>query len=884
METKMKYLILTWAALLTFLYPALSAERLEHYYTKDIKFIYYPEGEGRGLYYPGEKIRFRLILKNTSGKEAKLQVKTKITDADGKKVCDLPLLNFVVPAGKTVRPVFDGPTGVGNGYYILHTDIFSNGKKAVFTQCAFAVVSPIEGKRDPFFGVDKSAVFSHMLEGYRRLGAGALGAFINRHYGMENPKEDIPRRLNGNRWKAFLASDFILVGGISPEIHFKKEALERVKKGLPALGEKEITHYTDWVRAFVSGTKARINLWLIQREYDAGYRYPGAHGSSTAVLSNYVLMARIAYREIKKINPKANVAVLGAMGIDYFNTDPMFKLSKMILDDLGKEYDLICIDGYNGNWNGTVAPLALPENGFRSYLMDAADLSASYGRPRLVINAETGYWYDFFAPYDSAIARQVAQYTARRLIINRSTPCPFSSWHLIAAYYAQNDINSGKADPSKPVKDGAIAWRTVNGEKKYAWVEIPKMAGVAYATVARILAFVKPYREIRIGTNIYCYTFMNAAGKSIAALWSIDDPVELKVNLPSAGTQTDMLGRFGPIAQGANVLHLSQSPIYITLNDEVEKLAAAITVARPVVTVPVIGEGRRISEDATGVFLRNCENMPKKVKLESEGKSTSLELKPCETRMVRIHSGTAEKIQLFLEDGRQFDVPVTGKAFAVKRISRPEFNGSGKWFAQASRGRLITPDHVFPKKVLIPEWGLFKLDGNDISADYAFGYDDQNLYFGVKVKDKIHMQRYAGEQIWRDDAVQFAFTTRNGIPEALRAKTDCSNLIGKTDCNIGMALGGKGPEIYSFAGSRISGKKLHWLSNITRSGSCTVYEIAIPLAQLGIKPEKGNGLRFGFVVMDNNRAADKSAQYHLAFSHGVSGGQDVSKFNTLIFK
>ncbi|MBO4632648.1 MAG: hypothetical protein J5858_12060 [Lentisphaeria bacterium] len=867
------------------------------YLSEDLSRIaLFPQGETRGMYYPGEKPSFLLFLKNNLKQEQQLRLETVIKDYEGKKICDLPAKTITVSPESEAQTTLDAPASAKPNYYILYMSIYAGKRKIAAVQSAYTVTTPFEGKRDPFFGLDKYGVNGEMVKAYERLGAGSVGICIGRK-STDDPDVVIPRRVKSSDWQKRLKSDLTLVGALWPTVYRDKRIAQRVKDGLPPLCDEEVIHYKKYVRRLVTELKDRVKVWMIMSEYDAAFRSPGiTYFSSTAVLANHVLLTRLAYREIKKIQPDAQVAVLGMMGIDYYHTTPKFKLTKLILDDLKNDFDLLCIDAYNGNWHGLRGPLNLPENDFRNFLMDTVELSASYGRPRTLINAENGYAYDFRAGYNDALLRQIASFTARRLIINRSVPCLFNFWHRASGPSVVAGINSGKYNINAPIKDMGVLWKTINGGGKRKFAEIPLLPGAAYATTARLLAFAKPSKEIRLGNDIYSYTFTNSKNESVAALWSIKDPMILKLELPGPAIKTDLVGRTEKLTEGEQEILLTQDPVYLTLNIPVEKLNQAVSEAQTIIQTPVIGGGYMMSETKGVVFLANRENIIHKVKVEAAGgKTVSVALKPNETRMFRIPVKKNSKFYLIQSDGRRCDLPFNFQTFPVKRIDQPEFDGSGQWFELASQGELKIPDNVYPKRALIPEWGLFKWDGSDISADYALGYDDRNLYLGVRVKDQVHQQRYSGRNVWKDDALQIGFTSRYGLPSELRERLEqsmqkrqdrISRPARSVDYIVVQALGRKKD---SRPCSNCSGLPrngyLNWPAKVTRDGNCTIYEIAIPLGSLKLKPVKGSGLRFNFIVHDNNRTSDAASRYWLSFSpDGSAGVQDIAQYATLVFQ
>ena len=861
--------------------------RSEQIFSKTLQpGAYYPVGENRGYYYPGEKPHFILELKNTASEPVDVSIHTVIRDFDGNPVYSVPVICKKLDANNATPIEFDISLPSQKGFYVLNTEVKTKEKTVIKMQSAFVLTSRYQGKRDPFFGLDPNGMYANMLEGYKRLGAGSLGMRIVRST-VKEPAKEIPVILKSPKWKPILDSDFTLVGYINPTIAFAQKAKKRYEQGLPRLSDEEMNHYKTYLHHLISGTKDRIHLWIMQHEYDAAHsiHQKSNNYSLTASLSTIVDMTRHGYKIIKKIHPNANIAVLGAMGIDFYRTQPKFKLSKLILDDLKGDFDLVCVDGYNGNWNYNLGDYLLPEDGFRDFLCEAAKLASSYRKPAIAVNAENGYCYDYFTSFDADIAKIVAQYTARRLVINRSAPSPYNSWHMASSLGAVWRLSTKQADPEKPVNDLGIFWKYVTDANK-KWIPVPKMAGAAYATAARTLAFVKFSKEIRIGSNVYCYTFTNAKNQTVAALWSIGDPVTLIVNLPADMKCTDIMGNDTILKKGKNKLKLTKSLFYLTGDTDVDKLNDAIAKADIPVQNPIQCEGYRVNATEGIFFIRSNLSKPQAVTVTLQNKKETLSLKPFETKqLIRTIPENPGRITLQTENGKLTDVAFNNSTISAKRLpQKPVFNGTGSWFKQAYQGKLVTPDDVFPKTAMIPEWGLFKMDGSDVSADYALGWDEQNFYLGIRVKDPTHIQRYSGMNLWKDDSIQFAFSNRYGIPAKLRLKMDKSGQFGNKEFNLSLAYGKKGTELYAYNNGKNNPGFVNWKSRVTRHSGFTTYEVAVPFAELGIKPQKGNGIRFGFVVVDNNRINDAMARYHLAFSHGLTGGQDIAALKTIILK
>ena len=92
--------------------------------------------------------------------------------------------------------------------------------------------------------------------------------------------------------------------------------------------------------------------------------------------------------------------------------------------------------------------------------------------------------------------------------------------------------------------------------------------------------------------------------------------------------------------------------------------------------------------------------------------------------------------------------------------------------------------------------------------------------------------------------------------------------------------------MFRWNGGKIPAGPVGFPSCVTRSekDKTTLYEVAVPWAELGLQPKPGDGVRFSFVVMDNNREDDRQAKYWIALTEGVAGGNDSSLFKTLILK
>ena len=232
------------------------------------------------------------------------------------------------------------------------------------------------------------------------------------------------------------------------------------------------------------------------------------------------------------------------------------------------------------------------------------------------------------------------------------------------------------------------------------------------------------------------------------------------------------------------------------------------------------------------------------------------------------------------DNGRKYEFEIDRKnIYPVTRIKRDVvLDGSGAWLKGLPVGILKYPEDIRPKSALQPELSYFKTDfspdGHNVSAKFWTAYDDKNFYIAAKVDDPVHLQRFAGQELWRDDSLQVVFASADAVPKELlntAARQEVSPL------NFGIALSAKGPVAAKFIGKNPGTGSISF--NVTRKNGQTFYEAAFPFKELGGRPA-----RFGFVIFDNNYVGRKNAPYWLEFSPGIAGGADASKLKLIQYK
>lgn len=139
---------------------------------------------------------------------------------------------------------------------------------------------------------------------------------------------------------------------------------------------------------------------------------------------------------------------------------------------------------------------------------------------------------------------------------------------------------------------------------------------------------------------------------------------------------------------------------------------------------------------------------------------------------------------------------------------------------------------------------------SDLSATFALGWDDANLYLAVSVRDDVLAQTQTGESIFRGDSVEFL------LDGALQADRQHEKLSGD-DYQVGLSPG-------DLAVATVTAQAYIWfpagqtgsLPAAQLAASATVdgyvLEAAVPWDALGVTPATGREYGFALSVSDND--------------------------------
>ncbi|MPN62652.1 hypothetical protein SDC9_210404 [bioreactor metagenome] len=152
------------------------------------------------------------------------------------------------------------------------------------------------------------------------------------------------------------------------------------------------------------------------------------------------------------------------------------------------------------------------------------------------------------------------------------------------------------------------------------------------------------------------------------------------------------------------------------------------------------------------------------------------------------------------------------------------------------------------------------------------GYDDQNLYLNVRVKDEFHWNGFKGPMLWAGDSIQFALDPkRDARVKKMNGKTGFFD----DDFLFSAALANGKSDIFC----HVPEGKAFPVPAITRdeAGKVTSYNVTLPWKSLGIQPEKGRIFGFNVIVLDSD-LEKQVAPYWMQLTPGIAGGQHPELF------
>jgi glycoprotein endo-alpha-1,2-mannosidase len=162
---------------------------------------------------------------------------------------------------------------------------------------------------------------------------------------------------------------------------------------------------------------------------------------------------------------------------------------------------------------------------------------------------------------------------------------------------------------------------------------------------------------------------------------------------------------------------------------------------------------------------------------------------------------------------------------------------------------------------------------DDLCAVACTAWDNDSFYVGVEVTDDMHVQTETGARMWTGDSVQFAIDARG----------DRSRAYDDDDYEYGLALSPEGPVVWRWqaAGYRRVGEVSSAKLAVRRSGTKTVYELALPWDQLNpLEPTADASFGFTLVVndADETKLGENVRKGSIQYTPGIIHAKDPSQF------
>ncbi|NQX67293.1 hypothetical protein HQN90_14320 [Paenibacillus alba] len=252
-------------------------------------------------------------------------------------------------------------------------------------------------------------------------------------------------------------------------------------------------------------------------------------------------------------------------------------------------------------------------------------------------------------------------------------------------------------------------------------------------------------------------------------------------------------------------------------------------------------------------------------------------------------SGTQDLSYVIAPDTiKTFDIPLSNFPYGVSNQAQVTVQFDGKnSFTYAGKldfnpilpgtvhiDGLPDPEIVASAPLALLSQGTVKMQNyggpSDLDGSVWLNWDQNDLYLTAKIKDNVHYTPASGEEIWKNDSLQFAAMA--GIPGENLASYE-----------FGLSQTPVGPQIFRWLSPNSSVRQLVTNGSLQVSRDeeqkLTVYELALPWAELApIKPETQGAFSFSLLVNDNDGTGRKG---YIEWGSGIGETKDPKKFRTV---
>jgi len=156
-------------------------------------------------------------------------------------------------------------------------------------------------------------------------------------------------------------------------------------------------------------------------------------------------------------------------------------------------------------------------------------------------------------------------------------------------------------------------------------------------------------------------------------------------------------------------------------------------------------------------------------------------------------------------------------------------------------------------------------DRENLSAECAFQWDENNFYLAVWVNDNVFYQPYQGDATWGADSLQIFFDPQNDGNDEAHHRDDYEYLLALTQA---------GPEAcVTLTPDNIYGLSKDIALGLKREGSLTTYEAAFPGSRIApARLTAGERFGFTFCVNDKDGATEGRRHWWVDFTPGAGAG------------
>lgn len=825
--------------------------------------------ERQGIFYPDEQPFAVLSFKNPTADTKELMLKGSLRGLDGQERQNFTVSAKLPPMAITpVRIEFPQPDRFG--FFSAHLR-WNDGKNEQHTICSFVMTSPDLKQKDPLFGITFMARNEENAEAMKRLGCGTKGLFIMR---------DAIEQMDGSfRWEqvdrdltALQNAGIEPVGGIEITTmripaRFLADIQARKKRGENPFSQEYYDAATRFEEAMFLRYKGRIRKWAVIGEIDL------LKNRNPYEYEHYIKRVKNCYQTMKRIAPENTLSGIGCSGSDG-GKQPRFPVLRDLWfqQKLSDSLDGLGIDQYTNPhaYGPGYTPVNSETGKIREIMQEAIQIAHAKDLKKSVSIDEKGFKIVQPLPVDSPYAVRMAENLSRYYVTLKSLP---EVEHFLYFLWRR--------------------WRAGEEFDYGLWLDrFPRPTVAAYAAAARIIGNADFLQRFKLHSNIPCYLF-EKQGKRIAALWlggTAEGKAGVAMKAPAGLKILDMEGNpvSARIRNGKLLLSLSSAPVFLVSDDSSEEWAKMIREADT--ELPAISMSM-IPKDAGRIEVILKNHSQKTVSGELHMKNSLTQWRENYTiaplgyskLTIPLKNSSAEKIsglpfQLFNmnRNGQIFEQTESFKVYRVPLVKKQSEVAELPALEKLDNGELYLniPDYISK--------GVWKGPA-DCSAELRMGYDRENLYLHIRVRDDIHVNdKYTADSLWAGDSIQFALDPLLDAKE--KAMHGKNGLFGD-DYFFTAALSQGKPRMFC----HLSGSRTDW-SGITpvirrsEADRTTIYEIALPWTKLpplhfGQKTFFG----FNFLVMDSDNPA-KAPVYWMQLTPGIAGGQKPEMYHLFVLE